>query len=518
MAREACLTDEQLARFSRMVEDRLGLHFPPGQWVDLERRALAAAEKLGFNDAPSCLAWFLQGEEAGKAVEELARHLTISETYFFRDWPVFDYLQGTILQELVTSRSGTTRRLNLWSAGCASGEEAYSLAILMDRFFPFLRQWRISIHGSDINRDMLDRARQGIYTKWSFRNAPEWLLDTYFAPIDGHSYQLDNRIRDRVQFFAHNLAAGTLPALTGAEDPVDIIMCRNVLMYFSEERRRLAVNGLVSVLAEDGILLVSVGEIGLIDHAELLLESRGKVMFFTKHDGARKRPKPRRQRPPAAVPVTEGRVRQALPPESPRAMPPAPLPASGKSPSTTGFQAGPRQEEREKADRAISEAITLYQQMRYGECIAVLNAVAPEGLTRRGDHSSEEEPLLILAKAHANLGDLRSAESWCDRALAEDRLRPELHYLRAQLLQEQGRLDEAMEVLRQLLFLDSECVMAHFASANLLRQKGLESEAMKKYRIVESLLKGRDQGQALSLADGLTAGRLLDIVHQLVTA
>jgi chemotaxis protein methyltransferase CheR len=513
MGREASLTDDLLARFSRMVEERLGLHFPPSQWVDLERRVVSAASKLGFDDTVSCLEWFLQGSDPGKAVEELARHLTISETYFFRDWGVFQYLEENILPGLVAARSGTTRRLKLWSAACAGGEEAYSLAILMDRYFPFLKQWQISIHGSDINHDMLDKARQALYSKWSFRNAPEWLLGTYFVPIDGLSFQLDSRIRDRVQFFSHNLATGNVPSLVGTEDAVDIIMCRNVLMYFTEERRHLAIDGLVSVLAEDGRLFVSAGEIGLIDHAKLHLVSHGQTMFFTKTGGARSRIGSRQRLSSGKISAPEKRIHKALHHVDPPAPPP-----SRRSEAATGIQLRRQQDAGEEADRSITEAITLYHQMKYGECIALLNSVVSEGRAPAGTTTPGADLLLILAKAHANLGDLQGAESWCDRALAEDRLCPDAHYLRAQILQEQGLPDEAMEELRQLLFLDPGCVMAHFASANLLRQKGREKEAMKQYRTVESLLKGYDHEQALSLADGLTAGRLLHIVQQMAGA
>lgn len=517
MADGAGPTVEQLARLSRMAEDRLGLHFPPAQWADLEKRVADMAVQLGFADAATCLAWLLESKEPRKTIAALARHLTIGETYFFRDPATFQELEEKILPELVAARSRTTMRISLWSAGCAGGEEAYSLAILLDRSFPLLKQWQISLHGSDINPDTLEKARRAVYSNWSLRGTPQWLQTNYFTPLDGNRFQLVDRIRERVHFFQHNLASGDAPDFFGIEGAADIIMCRNVLMYFAEVRRNQVLDNLVQVLSEDGVLFVSAGEAGLLQHPDLQLVSRPQTVYFIRRAGRRGETDP--QLPFLAGGEASGRphdlaqqsgkrpamqTRRAVPATR---GPETALPARPKSLPHGG----------EEKEVLLKKAASLYARAHYGECIALVKLAIKQW--NGGDEASGAVPaevLLLLVKAHANLGELEDAEYWCDRALKAHRLSPDFRYLRATILQEQGRLDEAMTELRHLLFLEPDCVVAIFAGANILRQQGKDVGAMKRYRTLESLLKGYGLEEELPFSEGLTAGKLLHVVQHMI--
>lgn len=506
-------TDEQLARLSKMAEEQLGLHFPPAQWADLGKRVGDMAFHLGFADAASCVAWLLESNEPRKTIAALARHLTIGETYFFRDPAMFRELEKKILPELLAARSRTTMRLSLWSAGCAGGEEAYSLAILLDRTFPFLKQWQISLYGSDINQEMLEKARRAVYSKWSLRGTPQWLQTNYFKALDGNNFQLVDHIRERVNFFQHNLVTGNAPDFFGTEGPADIILCRNVLMYFSEARRNLALDILVQVLAEAGVLFVSAGEAGLLLHPDLQLISGPQAVYFLRRrrEGAaadRRCPEPPggssdlgqqpRKRPAAQIrlPAPPPRQSGAVPPSQAKSLPP----------------------KRDEQEALFHKAAVFYKQAQYGQCIALLKRTIEEKRGGAAIGTAPAEILSLLVNSYANLGELQEAEYWCDLALKTYRLDTDFRYLRATILQEQGRLDEALAELRHLLYLDPDCVVAIFAGANILSQQGKEAEAMKSYRTLESLLKGYGRDEELPFSDGLTAGRLLHVVQHMTGA
>ena len=154
--------------------------------------------------------------------------LTNGETYFFRDHGQFDLLRLRLLPELIERRRDA-KTLRLWSAGCSSGEEAYSLAMLLDMLLPKRDGWNILILGSDIDEAALAKARRGHYGQWSFRMAPPALKQRYFQR-KGDEWMLDERIRSMVTFRTSNLIGETFPSAELRD--MDLILCRNVFIYF----------------------------------------------------------------------------------------------------------------------------------------------------------------------------------------------------------------------------------------------------------------------------------------------
>ena len=245
-----------MPRLSEFLAQQMGLHFPAERWPDLARGIDAAALEFRFPDAASCIQWLLSAPLSRSQVEILSSHLTVGETYFFREPQVFDVLQTHILPALIQSRRQSGQHLRLWSAGCASGEEAYSLAILLQRLLPDFRQWNISILATDINPHALQKAAAGIYGDWSFRNAPPWLREGYFRAIPGGRYEIAPAVRDMVTFSYLNLAADVYPSLLNNTNAMDIIFCRNVLMYFSPQRAQQVIHNLYRCLVDGGWLIV----------------------------------------------------------------------------------------------------------------------------------------------------------------------------------------------------------------------------------------------------------------------
>lgn len=199
----------------------------------------------------------LSEAELARETEFLAAQLTPGETYFFRDHEQFSLLRTRILPELIKRRR-EKRRLCLWSAGCASGEEAYSIAMLIDMVLPEWQSWRITLVGSDINREALARARRGRYGDWSFRMVPENLKARYFRR-NGDEWVLDARIRAMVDFRFGNLV--TEPLQNWMYSDMDLILCRNVLIYFHPEAVRMVVEKLAASLAEGGYLVTGHTEV-----------------------------------------------------------------------------------------------------------------------------------------------------------------------------------------------------------------------------------------------------------------
>ena len=193
------ISDASLSQFSELVATQMGLYFPRERYRDLEREAGHAAGDFGFEDSESCIQWLLASPLTKSRIKVLASHLTVGETHFFRDRNLFEVLERHILPELIQRRQAE-RRLRIWSAGCSTGEEPYSIAILLSKFANDLKGWNISIMATDINPLSLRVASKGVYGEWSFRDTPEWIKQGYFKSTQEGRYKIHRHIKKMVKF------------------------------------------------------------------------------------------------------------------------------------------------------------------------------------------------------------------------------------------------------------------------------------------------------------------------------
>ncbi|MBI2876233.1 MAG: tetratricopeptide repeat protein [Candidatus Tectomicrobia bacterium] len=542
--------DDLFSRLSDLIAARMGLHFPRERWHDLERGMGAVARELGFKEIEPCIQGLLSSPLTRSQIELLAHHLTVGETYFFREKRSFAALEESILPELIRSRRGTGRHLRIWSAGCATGEEPYSIAILLHRMIPDLQEWKLAILATDINLASLRKAAEGVYSNWSFRDTPPWIKERYFRRKKEGRFEIFPQIQPMVTFAYLNLAENLYPSPFNQTQAMDLIFCRNVLMYFAPERARRAIQNLYLSLVEGGWLIVSPSEVSLGQEAQFTPVHFPEAILYRKEARQKRRdpaPTVPEERPPdqslsrtrtlnqvQSLPRTRSGGRLCPGPEPApdqirgpgsrirgRPWPVEPLPAISPPP----FEAIPRSEPGSlpAADEVATaegeepaaaelpptpylEARALYQQGRYAEAIPRLMELLSQDPEAPG-------AMALLAWAHANQGKLAEARAWSERALAGERLNGGLHYLHAMILQEQGAIEEAITSLRRALYLDPQFVLAHFALGNLALQRGKGKESEKHFENALSLLSAYQPEELLPESEGMTAGRLLEILR-----
>jgi chemotaxis protein methyltransferase CheR len=232
----------------------------------------------------------------------LARELTVGETYFFRNRDQFHALADIALPERMQANAAT-RRLHLLSAGCASGEEAYSLVIAARECIPDA-SWETVVSALDINPTALEKARRAHYSSWSLRETPAPIGSKYFRSV-GRELVLDQTVREAVRFEEHNLALDN-PELWRAGS-LDIIFCRNVIMYFAPDQARALIARLAQALRPGGYLFLGSAESlrGLSDAFEL--QHTHDTFYFRRKDGTdRPMPPPVRDRGSASTPIQPG--------------------------------------------------------------------------------------------------------------------------------------------------------------------------------------------------------------------
>lgn len=488
-----------MPRLSEFLAQQMGLHFPADRWPDLARGMEAAALEFRFPDAASCIQWLLSAPLSRSQVEILSGHLTVGETYFFREPQVFDVLQTHILPALIQSRRQSGQHLRLWSAGCASGEEAYSLAILLQRLLPDFRQWNISILATDINPHALQKAAAGIYGDWSFRNAPPWLREGYFRAIPGGQYEIVPAVREMVTFSYLNLAADVYPSLLNNTNAMDVIFCRNVLMYFEPGLAADVVRRHYLALVGGGWLVVSPAEMSQALFAPFATINFPGVILHRK-SAARAKPPAE----PSAVPA----------PLAGNPWWPSPAVAAKADPGILAAAPAARRAtlpKQEQAPATYPQAFALYRQGRYAEATSEttkLLALQPD----------DADAMILMARIHANQGELAAALQWCEQTIAADRLNPVGHFLLAAILQEQGRMEEAMLLYKRTLYLDQDFVLAHFALGNLHLAQGNRRETRRHLNNALELLRKLPQDEILPEADGLSAGRLAEIITSVMAS
>ncbi|MBW8830200.1 MAG: hypothetical protein JF606_12335 [Burkholderiales bacterium] len=253
--------DALVQAFSDRIAACTGLRFDAARHADLHRAIDGLTQASESGDARVELGQWLARPWLQADIETLARHLCVGETYFFREPAAFDLLEHELLPPLIAQRRTTTRTLRVWSAGCSTGEEVYSVAIMLSRLVPDHADWDIVVLGTDIHRGFLARAEQGVYSKWSFRGVPDMVRDCYFDALDEQRFAVKPMQKRLTQFCYANLAQ---PVPAGA---FDLILCRNVLIYFDRDQARSAVRHLRSSLTDDGLLQVGATEAsaGLFD-------------------------------------------------------------------------------------------------------------------------------------------------------------------------------------------------------------------------------------------------------------
>lgn len=256
------------------MADRSGTVLERGKEYLVEARLFAVARSEGFASVEGLLEGIQTEPAAGELHRLVVEAMLNYETSFFRDHYPFEVMRQTLLPELIEKRAAT-RTLHIWCAATASGQEAYSMAMLLRDHFPETADWNVRILASDVSEAMLDRARAGRFRQVEVnRGLPAALLVRHFERI-GNEWQIRDSIRKMVEFSHLNLAR-PWPALPA----MDLLLLRNVLLYFSSDVRRTILQSVRKTLRRDGFLFVGGGETSLVLDPTFEAVRTGKTVYY----------------------------------------------------------------------------------------------------------------------------------------------------------------------------------------------------------------------------------------------
>lgn len=520
-------TCDTMLNLSEFVTTHMGLHFPERRWDDLESKVSSAVRELDLRNTKSYVNYLLSSSDRKKDIETLAACLTIGETYFFRDKDCFNTLEKHIIPELISSRTrkGRDKYLRIWSAACCTGEEPYSIAILLDKMIPNLKDWDVTIMGSDINHRFLQKAAEGVYKEWSFRDVPLSIKKEYFRVTNNGSYEIIPRIKKMVKFFNHNLIKEVNPSLVN--NAMDLIFCRNAIMYFDTENRKSAIRHLYNSLTDGGSLVVSACEVSNEEFSQFVTVNYQGTYFYRKDINKPEKPKTKilkayndinktdNQQPARtgilsrrnAVGTKNGRARQAGEPTIEKLQ----SEIVNRKPTINNQQ--PATDNHKKKDTQqdlYNEALLLYKQACYEEVTEKIDTL----LSREEGNT---EAMILLARAYANQGKIADAHTLCDKAISLNKSNHSYHYLLATILLEKDELKEAAIALKNSIYLDHNFVLAHFAMGSLMQQQDEFKKAEKHFNNALFILAEWQQDDILPESEGMTAGRLKEIIQSIKT-
>ena len=438
---------------------------------------------------------YLAELESGAPAEEwsaLAEELTVTETYFFRNRDQLDALAGAVLPERM-SRDGPPRTLKLLSAGCASGEEPYSLAIIG---LEALRHpdWSVSVRAADLNPAALAKARRARYSEWSLRDTSDEMRRRWFIP-DGSGMTVAPLARKQVTFESANLADPDSDLWRPSS--YDVVFCRNVLMYFSAEQRRAVIDRLTGALMPGGYLFLG--------HAESLSGVTDAFHLCHTHDTfyyQRKEGVERATRPPPMAPAPRpyraGTVYDCAWTETIRA-------ASERVAALLPEEAAP---EPARRGNDLAPALDLLRRERFTEALDYIGG-QPD--------AADPGALLLSAVLQQQSGKLAEAEETCRRLLAIDDLSAGARYVLALCRESAGDLAASAEHDRVAAYLDPSFAMPRLHLGLLARRGGAREEARRELAQALILLENESTARLLMFGGGFNREALIALCRAALT-
>lgn len=469
------LSPEEDRAFQEFIEENSGLH--------LEEHAIRSlAEAVGERikavkaESPHKYLNFLRFHPQGKEeFPQLLNLLTIKETYFFRNQPQFKVLREKILPEIIKRKTKERlyhSQLRLWSAGCSSGEEPYSLAMSIREVISNLKDWEIEILATDISPEALEKAEGGVYGKRAVKYTDRAYLDKYFKRLEG-KYYLKDEIRGMVKFLYHNLVNDVFP------ENLDLIFCRNVTIYFKRPLTEKIIGKFYQSLNEGGYLIIG--------HSETLYGmSSGFELVNFKDAFVYRKVSPVRRARPVGKNISNGvrlkekvKERQLHLPS--KSLPPPSFPRADSSSVALPFD----------AETSFGQALGYYRKRDYFKALEFCQKALPKlPNPARAYH--------LLGCIYADQGEYEKSAEPLEKALKYDSLLFDAYFRLGIVYIKLEKPKEAIASLKKTVFLNPNFALAHFYLANLYRDFKEDNKALREY---ENALKALNSNSKADLGE-----------------
>jgi chemotaxis protein methyltransferase CheR len=468
---------ESLEKVAVQIEKELGLFFPENRHVDLKRGLVNSSKALYDDTNPQRITEEIITNTTipKKILDTLSATLTISETYFFRERPAISFIKEVLIPKLYEKKG----IIKIWSAGCSSGEEPYTIAILLKEHLPEEISSRVSIIATDVNSKSIHKALEGLYSEWSFRETPDIIKGRYFTKTKG-GWRLNEDIRKMVKFSFLNLVKDPFPDPINGTDNLDIILCRNVLMYFSYATIKRVADKFNNSLLENGWLIVSQVELNDLYLSNFEKYSYENGIFYKKNSD--------KHSPKIFKPKNTLREKRDTPSYDKKELPHKKI---------------------VKEEQSFTTLEKMYLNGEYEACIEDCQKCSEKKPT---DHSY----LHLMAKCYANSGDYNRAIECIDKVIESGVSSEDIYYLYGTVLKENNEPAKAEIALKKGIYLNPGHLFSHLMLGNIMNQEGKTEASVRYYNNVLDILSNMDDKAIISDSGGLTKARMTEMVEALI--
>jgi chemotaxis protein methyltransferase CheR len=492
------LEADDFGLFQELLIEASGLSFKEGRSQSLHLALWQRLQHRGYDSYREYYNLLKFHPEGRLEIRELLDLITIGETYFFRNKAQFDVLMKFVLPEIMQRKAHSQDKcLRVWSAGTSTGDETYSIAMAMMEGVPSYREWSLSILGTDINRNGLACAKEAIYGEKHIGHLPKEYLGKYFK-VRGSTFVLNADVRELVRFEYHNLARD--PFIDERMQNIDIIFCRNVIIYFDGQATQRVIENFYNCLAQDGYLFLG--------HTETLWQITNKFerVEFPQTFVYKKVLRPVREdvmKPFMAVPEIEIENLTSFK-------------ETDREKRFFQQELGPRLQEKPESVEDIerSPGVKETSESVYKEVTLPLNQIKDQTVPSSpnpmiAQDKNRVRTSLTQATLLANEAKYKEAADILAKIIEADNLSVEAYYLLGVLSYKNSNLKEAETQFRKVIYVDPDSVLAYFNLGNVYLFQRKFSEAAREFRNAILLLEKRPMDEQVRFCEDFTVEFLL---------
>jgi chemotaxis protein methyltransferase CheR len=492
--------NEDIRLLKNLIYDKSGMHLEGTRLSNFCSVLSNRMQLLGVDSANQYYNFLLFHPEGRAEIEELLSEITINETYFFRNSLHFSALKDHILTKHIKDREDGIIRI--WSAGCSTGEEPYSIAMVVMDLVNNHKDVKIEILGTDVDKSALEKARTGLYKRRALRCTEEPYISRYFNK-NTDSFEVCDRLKNIVKFEYLNLMDTNYPKPSTGK--WDIIFCRNVFIYFDRKSVQRVADNFYDSLSDEGYLFIG--------HSETL-------------DGISRRFYP------VEIADTFIYVKDSIPALEVNSLVITEPTTSQKSKTKNNLSRTIKNEKRSeiektrdnKTERVSKPVISIKHGQSNLEAIyekaseLFENGKDDEALTEIKTYiesrPQDAKGHLLAGKIYADKGIYEHSVSAFEESIKLDPLLTEAHYLLGVIYQKLGEVEKAIDEFKKSAYIDQNCALTHFSLACLYQSKNMDRDALREYKNAVRILERFEEGQIVRFSGGYTVKLLTQMCEK----
>lgn len=490
------LHHDEFLELNQALRIHLGIYFPESRINILNSGLRSFMKEKGIGSEERFKHWLFGDGLSIDKIYELADFITNGETYFFREHRVFEVLSQQIIPELVKTHQTPL----IWSAGCSSGEEPYSLAMLLLDYG--VKPKKPIIFATDVNQNFLKRAEKGIYSNWSFRKVKPQYINKYFRKIDSRSYQISEEVKALVQFSRFNLVDDNWQNQLPFKESPHLIFCRNVLIYFTQENIDKVVQNFARRLHTGGYFISGSTEPTFRFHGHFQPALKNGLPIYQK-----------RIITTSSSGKKDSRLEKISTSSSARWKPVKFTEKKNEKVPRQRLSFAQHQKRNHQLKKNLDKhpplpsAEEIEKMLTRGENEAVIRLLPPKGDRQTSDEQVKH--FLWLARAHANIGKKEDAASYCQKAISLNKFNPEAYYWLGVIELERNQKEKAKEYFQKSIYLNPNYASPYIMLAHI-NEGSDQSEVAKKHLVTAlKILEKRPPEEIVYEADGSTVEALI---------